>query len=68
MSAKTKGIIAAVIALLGAVFGWYVAYSDGDPATVPNTSSVIAAGNDVVNAVKAEDKSSTSEPAPEVVK
>jgi hypothetical protein len=55
MSNKTKKIIAAVIALLGTAFGWYVAFSDGNPATVPNSSGVIAAGNDVVNALRASD-------------
>lgn len=54
MSAKVKGLIAAILALIVAVFSWYVAYSDNDPKTVPNTGAVIEAGKDVVKAATAE--------------
>lgn len=60
MNAKNKTIIAAILALLGAMFGWYVAYSDGDATTVPNTTAVIDAGKDVVNAVTSGGSSATA--------
>jgi len=59
MSNKTKGIIAAILAFAGAVFTWYCAYSDGNPATTPNTGAVISTGNDLVNSIKADDEKST---------
>lgn len=61
MSTKMKAIIAAVLALCGAAFGWYVAYSDGDPATTPNTGAVVSAGANVIQAVtKPEDTGSST--------
>jgi len=59
MSTKVKGIIGAVLALLIAAFSWYVAYSDGDESTTPNTQAVISAASNVVSAATAD--SGTSE-------
>lgn len=50
MSAKTKKIIGAILVFLSSIFGWYVAFSDGDDSTKPNTDAVIEAGKDVYNA------------------
>lgn len=63
MSTKMKGIVAAVLALLGAAFGWYVAYSDGVSATVPDTQAVIDAANDVYQATQVEDETTDSDSA-----
>jgi hypothetical protein len=68
MSLRTKTIIGSALALAVALWGWYAAYSDGDPTTQPNTSSVIVAGNELVDAVKTEEKTATDAAAPEVVK
>lgn len=68
MTLKTKAIIGAALTLAVAIWGWYTAYSDNDPATQPNTTSVIVAGNDLVNAIKTDEKATTTEAAPEVVK
>lgn len=54
MSKKTKAIITAIIAFLSAAFGWYVAFSDNDPATEPNTQAVVDAGKDVYDAIQIE--------------
>jgi len=51
MSKKVKALIGAILALLVAGFGWYVAQTDGDPTTVPDTDAVVQAGEDVVGAV-----------------
>ena len=59
MSKKMKVIIASVLAFAGAVFSWYCAFSDNDPATTPNTGAVISTGNDLVNSLKADDEKST---------
>lgn len=59
MSAKVKAIISAVLVLLGACFSWYVAYSDGDETTKPETSKVIEAGKEVYNAIKLETETKT---------
>jgi hypothetical protein len=61
MSTKVKGIVAAVLALLVAAFSWYVAYSDNDASTTPNTQAVVAAGSGVVSAITASADSGTSE-------
>lgn len=63
MSTKVKGIIGAVLALLVAAFSWYVAYSDGDESTTPNTQAVISAASNVVSAATAD--SGTTETATE---
>jgi hypothetical protein len=59
MSTRVKGIVGAVLALIVAVFGWYVAYSDGDASTTPDTQAVISAGGDVINAVRSGDEGGT---------
>ena len=72
MSLRTKTIIGSALALAVALWGWYAAYSDGDPTTQPNTTSVVVAGNELINAVKTEEKTeastATDAAAPEVVK
>jgi hypothetical protein len=60
MSNKTKTIIGAVLVFLSSVFGWYVAFSDGDDSTKPDTDAVIEAGKDVYNAATAKDATSTT--------
>ena len=55
MSAKLKAIIMAVLMLLSAAFGWYIAYSDNDPDTVPDTGVVIEAGKNVVDVVTSDE-------------
>lgn len=54
MSAKTKAIVASVLVLLGAMFSWYVAYSDGDESTKADTQAVIDAGKGVYDATTAD--------------
>lgn len=58
MSTKTKAIISAILIFLSSIFGWYVAYSDGDDSTKPDTDAVIEAGKDVVDAVTSETEAS----------
>ena len=52
MSNAQKGLIAAILTLVGAIFGWYVAQTDGDPNTKPDTEKVIDAGKDVYDKYK----------------
>jgi hypothetical protein len=61
MSKKVKGIVAAVLALLVAAFSWYVAYSDDDASTTPNTQAVVSAASNVASAVTAESEKTVTE-------
>jgi hypothetical protein len=54
MNTKTKAILAAILVLLGSMFGWYVAWSDGDETTKPDTTAVIDAGKGVYDAATAD--------------
>ena len=60
MSTKVKAIITAVLALIMTAFGWYVAYSDGDESTTPDTGAVISAAGDVYEAATADDATATA--------
>jgi len=52
MSNKLKALIAAIIVLISSAFGWYVAQTDGDSNTKPDTQKVIDAGKDVYDKYK----------------
>ena len=54
MSKKVKAIISAILVLLCAAFSWYVAFSDGDETTKPDTEKVLDAAKDVYNATQLE--------------
>mgnify|MGYP000879561754 CR=1 FL=1 len=60
MSNKTKTIIGAVLVFLSSVFGWYVAFSDGDDSTKPDTDAVIEAGKDIYNAATEKTDTATT--------
>ena len=67
MSKKQKAIIVAALALVGALFGWYVAYSDGDPTTKPETEEVVQDVENLTDAIRMEDtESGASEVVEEV--
>jgi len=55
MNKKTKAIIGAIILLISSVWGWYAAFSDGDPVTTPDTGAVIEAGENLSDAIGMED-------------
>jgi hypothetical protein len=57
MSAKVKAIIVAVLALLGSAFSYYVAYSDGDDSTKPDSAVVINDAKAVYDASTAKTES-----------
>jgi hypothetical protein len=56
MSNRTKTIIGAILVFLSSIFGWYVAFSDGDDSTKPDTEAVVEAGEELYDAVKSEDE------------
>lgn len=55
MNKKTKAIIGAIILLISSVWGWYAAFSDGNPVTTPDTGAVIDAGQELSNAISMDD-------------
>lgn len=52
MSTQRAALISAIIALISAVFGWFVAQTDNDTNTKPDTEKVIDAGEDLYETYK----------------
>lgn len=53
MSKWWKTLVAAILAFLVAAFTWYVAWSDGDETTKPDSQAVYNAGKTVYDAATA---------------
>lgn len=61
MSARTKKIVAAILALLVILFGGYVALTDNDPNTNPDYKKAATATMDLIDAINTEEAPASDE-------